>query len=102
MGPVTKHLEFFQKNFFKPNFCSPFIKDSIKETPRNVKMWNKSSQKFPRLLFQRLLRVGNVKPFKTVHIINDVLNASIILSERIKDDYGTKRVLGFDRDFYFI
>ncbi len=35
-------------------------------------------------------------------VINVVLNASIFLSERIKDDYGTKRVLDFDKDFYFI
>ena len=34
--------------------------------------------------------------------INDGLNASIFLSERIKDDYGTKLVLDFDKDFYFI
>ena len=29
-------------------------------------------------------------------VINDVLNDSTILSERIKEDYETKRVLNFD------
>ena len=42
-----------------------------------------------------MLRVGNayknVKPFKTY-----VLNDSTILSERIKEDYETKRVLNFE------
>jgi hypothetical protein len=45
--------EFFKKNFdfFKINFCSPFIKDSIKGTTENVKMSNKSSQKFSKIDF---------------------------------------------------
>ena len=34
-----------KKEIFKSNFYSPIIKDSITETPKNVKMSNKSSQK---------------------------------------------------------
>jgi hypothetical protein len=29
---------------FKSNFCSPFIKDSIKETTKNVKKFTKIAQ----------------------------------------------------------
>jgi hypothetical protein len=48
---ITEHFQFFQKNFFGFNFCSRFIKDSIKETPKNVKKPNKSSQKVLKIDF---------------------------------------------------
>ena len=35
----------------KSNFCSPFIKDSIKETPKNVKKSNKSLPKVAQIRF---------------------------------------------------
>jgi hypothetical protein len=37
-------LNFSQKNIFESKFCSPFIKDPIKGTTKNVKMSTKSSQ----------------------------------------------------------
>jgi hypothetical protein len=43
-GPITEHFQFFQKNFFESNFCSPFFKDSIKGSTKNVKISYKSSQ----------------------------------------------------------
>jgi hypothetical protein len=41
-SPITEHFQFFQKSFFESNFCSRFIKDSIKGTTKNVKKSNKS------------------------------------------------------------
>jgi hypothetical protein len=44
-------VSIFPKNFFESNFCSRFIKDSIKGTPKNVKKPNKSSQKVLKIDF---------------------------------------------------
>jgi hypothetical protein len=41
----------FKVEVFKSNFFSPIIKDSITETPKNVKMSNKSSQKLLEIDF---------------------------------------------------
>ena len=50
---------------FKSNFFSPIIKDSITETPNNVKMSNKSSQKVLNIdflmIFWQIIPVLNSK-----------------------------------------